>query len=228
MFGRRAIAIARRTAASAVAGIGAVACAPLAHNDGAPAAGGPKDSLGRRLVEEADRVTPPHLSICDLCEGEGDAAAPGMWVNVHVSVFLVGDGTLLESTRTSGRGDRDYGQPLCFQLGDLSAAGAVRALHPAVLNMRGGGRRRVRTCVLDDNWGYRDGEEPRLYVPREVGERDFNQSRVARRHVQADWLMEVVVELKSVSHEPPPPAWLGAFAADALGRAKRAITGLSL
>ena len=146
-------------------------------------------------------MTPPHLSIRELHEGSGPAAEAGMWVRVHITTSLVGDGTLVEATRTSGLGDRDYGQPLHFQLGDMGSPDVLRALHPTIVNMRVGGRRRVRTSLLDPNWGYRD--MPRLYTRRVVCERDSNQNPVGPRHVQGDWLMDVVVELEAVSHEEP-------------------------
>ena len=165
-------------------------------------------------------MTPPHLSIRDLHDGEGALAEPGNWVTVHLRATLVGDGSQLEETRTSGYGDRDYGKPVQFQLGDLSAHGVLRALHPVVLHMRVGGQRRVRTCVLDDNWGYREDHIPKLFVPRVVGERDSNRVPVARRKVQGDWLMDVVIDLEKVEKERPPTmveAWI-AQARAAVGR----------
>ena len=62
-------------------------------------------------------------------------------------------------------------------------------------------RRRVRTSVLDPTWGYR--EEPHLYVRRPVLPRETDRTGVSRRHVQGDWLMDVVVEVQACTREPP-------------------------
>ena len=181
-------------------------------------------------IESEAEMAPPHLSIREILLGNGSAAEPGMWVSAHVRVTLLGDGTVVEDTRKSGRGDRDYGQPLVFQLGDLGAANVLRALHPVVLDMRVGGQRRVRTSLTDKNWGYK--EMPRLYQPREPLGTD--QRSACRRHVQGDWLMDVTIELLDVSISQPltpfeqvigetASGWLRAYLN--LGRGQRADRG---
>ena len=220
MRGLRGLSRLGKASASLVVGVGG--CATLAPSlsraeavpvDAAPAqastaalAGRTKQNvpLERSIVSEAESMRPAHLSIREVQDGGGAIAEPGMWVSVHFTAKLVGDGTIVEATRSSGLGDRAYGQPLRFQLGDLGSADVPRALHPAILNMRVGGRRRVRTSLLDPNWGYR--ETPKLYVRREIGERDWNLSRAAPRHVQGDWLVDLVVQLEDVSTEEPPGA----------------------
>jgi hypothetical protein len=42
----------------------------------------------------------------EVSEGTGEMALPGMTAIVHYTVTLVGDGTILDNTRTSGFGDR--------------------------------------------------------------------------------------------------------------------------
>ena len=74
-------------------------------------------------------------------------------------------------------------QPLRFQVGDLSSP-VLRVLHPVAISMRVGGRRRVRTCLLDEQWGYLKDQEPHLYVRREVGPREGSQLGIGERNKQ--------------------------------------------
>ena len=109
--------------------------------------------------KHAEAMRPPALSMRELCEGDGPTARTGAWVTCHYIVRLVGDGTVIEDTRTSGLGDRDYGQPCQFELGNLSE-GVVGALHAGVLDMRVGGRRRIRTCLMEPDFGYAKASAP--------------------------------------------------------------------
>ena len=125
-------------------------------------------------------------------------------MTVHLRATLVGDGSQLEETRTSGYGDRDYGKPGAISTGRFERARRwLRALHPVVLHMRVGGQRRVRTCVLDDNWGYRET----TYRSSRCRASWASAPRIAhpsRRKVQGDWLMDVVIELEKVEKQRPP------------------------
>ena len=138
------------------------------------------------------------VTIKDLKPGDGAVAATGDWVELHYVVRLLGDGSVIEDTRASGYGDRDYGAPLRFELGNLGDAAALRALHPAALDMRVGGVRRVRTSLIEPHFGYR-------VAPR-VLERDF-EGRQTHRVLQGDWLIDVTVELVTASEKPPSPRW---------------------
>lgn len=150
----------------------------------------------RVMQEEAEaRGRPPVLSIRELRAGDGTAAANGNWVACHYVVRLVGDGTIIEDTRRSGLGDRDYGQPCEFQVGDMGS-NALRALHATVLDMRVGGLRRVRTALLEPSFGYR--KPPLVLVPS-----DDPRGRNMQRTLQGDWLVDIEVSLASVADEPP-------------------------
>lgn len=154
------------------------------------------DKQLRRAVEDGYHQHRPNnlLSTKELHEGNGDIAETGMWVTVHYSVRLLGDDSLIEETRTSGYGERDFGEPLTFELGDLGDDAVLRVLHAAVLDMRVGGCRRVRTGLTDEAFGYRT--MPPVYL------RDANGTRYLRQY-QGDWLMDVQVELLAVSRRPP-------------------------
>lgn len=136
------------------------------------------------------------VSIRELQEGNGTMAEAGSFVTVHYRVTLIGDDTIVEDTRASGYGDRDFGQPLTFELGDLGNSAVLRALHAAVLDMRVGGRRRVRTAMGEPDFGYRE-------EPAGVYTRDCEGRRVPRKF-QADWLIDVEISLLAVSNQPPP------------------------
>lgn len=193
-----------RVGAAAVGAAASVPAFALADSAPATASSEAAKELQLQLTIEHDglEISPPHLSIREIREGNGAVVEPGMWVHAHAVVTLVGDGTVVEDTRTSGKGDRDYGEPLCFQLGDLSSDNVLRALHPTILDMRAGGCRRVRTNLLNKNWGYR--ELPRLFQKRIPQKRSPSLINVGERHAQGDWLMDVAIEVIDVSHKRPP------------------------
>ena len=153
-------------------------------------------NLPAATLESLEKARPKSISLRELHEGDGAVAEAGAWVTVHYTVTLLGDDTVIEETRTSGYGDRDYGQPLTFEVGDLGDNAALRALHAIVLDMRVGGRRRGRTAIAEPDFGYR---EP----PAGVYSRDCEGRRYERR-LQGDWLIDVEVSLLSVSDHPPP------------------------
>ena len=130
------------------------------------------------------------VSIKDLGEGEGERADYGMWVAVHYTVRLLGDDSILADTRTTGYGDRDYGRPEQFLLGELQDASVLRALHLCALGMQVGGRRRVRVNLGDADFGY-------IEIPRVL------DAHLLPRLLKGDWLMDVEVTLVSVKPERP-------------------------
>jgi FKBP-type peptidyl-prolyl cis-trans isomerase len=184
-----------RTMAASVAASAMAGFAPAHAEAPDPVMTG--SELGGALQEEAKKVRPTALSIRELHVGDGATAKTGDWVSVHYNVQLVGDGSIVEDTRTSGFGDRDYGHCCMFELGDLGNESVLRVLHAAALDMRVGGRRRVRTSVLEPSFGYRD-EPPPLYESR--------GGRRVPRKLHGDWLMDVEVTLEAVSAERPPGA----------------------
>ena len=127
------------------------------------------------------------LTIRELKEGTGDLAAPGSWASIHYVVKLLGDGTIVEDTTSSGWGSRDYGQPFQFCVGEIENKEVLRALHPCVLDMRVGGKRRVRLCIGDPDFGYH--QKPELMDPRKWG---------LKRDIANDWLLDVEVTLVAV------------------------------
>lgn len=134
------------------------------------------------------------MSLKEIVTGDGPIAQPGLWVAVHYTVTLVGDGTVLEETQRSGLGDRDYGQPLVFELGAMSEdSGPLRALHACVLDMRKNGCRRVRTQLGDSNFGYR-------HPPRVT---EVRNGELYERRLKGEWLIDVEVKLESVSENAP-------------------------
>ena len=143
------------------------------------------------VTQKLDERYHTGVSLKELSCGRGRPALPGSWVSVHYSARLVGDGTILEDTRSSGRGDRFYGRPLQFEVGELGDAAVLRALHACVLDMREGGERRVRTNVYDPDFGY-----------TKEGAAELVEGRV----LQADWLVDVRVHLVDV-RPARPPAW---------------------
>lgn len=171
-------------------------CCLLSHN-----------ALCRAFCEPSDLPEPPRpaegvealapqrahgagVSIKDLGEGEGERANYGMWVAVHYTVRLLGDDSILADTRTTGYGDRDYGRPEQFLLGELQDASVLRALHLCALGMQVGGRRRVRVNLGDADFGY-------LEIPRVL------DAHLLPRLLKGDWLMDVEVTLVSVQPERP-------------------------
>ncbi|KAL1508568.1 hypothetical protein AB1Y20_004667 [Prymnesium parvum] len=144
-------------------------------------------------------------SLKEIAPGEGRMAELGMWATCHYRMTLVGDGTLLEDTRHTGKHDREYGQPYEFEVGAIGDGRTTRALHACVLDMREGGRRRVRVQVGDPTFGF-GKEVPRLYTRGEHGR--------VHRTVQPEWLMDIEVELLAVASAPPTRRerllrWLG-------------------
>jgi hypothetical protein len=180
-------------------GVGVVACTFCGAD--ALAEGLTSSELSSGMYKEVRQRT-SGISIKELGVGDGALATAGSWVSLHYSVRLLGDGTLVEDTRSSGYGDRDYGEPVEFMLGDLGDAKVLRALHAAALDMRVGGRRRVRTSLSEPHFGYRD--TPTVYQVR------ANGLKVLRR-LHQDWLVDVEVELVAVQHERPAASIPGAL-----------------
>eukprot|EP00966_Prymnesium_polylepis_P088916 2057544-Prymnesium_polylepis.1 len=88
----------------------------------------------------------------------------------------------------------------------VPAGKTLRALHAAVLDMREGGHRRVRTQLGDPNFGYGESDLPKAFVRHQHG--------MAERRLNREWLMDVDVELISVAATKPTRAqmlqrWLG-------------------
>ena len=171
------------------------------------------------LIGNAEKHRPKSVSIRELHEGHGPVAETGSWVTVHYKVTLLGDDSVLEETRTSGYGDRDYGQPLTFELGDLGDVAVLRALHAAVLDMRVGGRRRVRTALGEPDFGYRH--------PPDAVSRDFEGRRIPRSF-QVDWLIDVEIALLAVSDQPPPSAVARVLSANLPSAAVEQLRGFGL
>jgi len=140
------------------------------------------------VTQKLDERYHTGVSLKELSCGRGRPALPGSWVSVHYSARLVGDGTILEDTRSSGRGDRFYGRPLQFEVGELGDAAVLRALHACVLDMREGGERRVRTNVHDPDLGYTKAQVADL----------------TSRPLQADWFVDLRVTLVGVRPQRPP------------------------
>lgn len=163
-----------------------VSCEPIALSLPRPAEGAETPTQARAKA----RAHGVGVSIKDLGEGEGERAHHGMWVAVHYTVRLIGDNSILVDTRTSGYGDRDYGRPEQFSLGELQDASVLRALHLCVLGMQVGGRRRVRVNLGDADFGY-------LEIPRVL------DGHLLPRILKGDWLMDVEVTLVSVKPERP-------------------------
>ena len=151
-------------------------------------------SVPPRPAKSAETLSPrahgAGVSIKDLGEGEGECAHHGMWVAVHYTVRLLGDDSILADTRTTGYGDRDYGRPEQFSLGELQNESVLRALHLCVLGMHVGGRRRVRVNLGDADFGYLD-------IPRVL------DAHLLPRLLKGDWLMDVEVTLVSAKPERP-------------------------
>lgn len=166
---------------------------PLSPSSASPAAlpASRAASSAEASAEEAPSGLRIGVTMREVREGSGEQAASGMLATVHYTVRLVGDGTLLEDTRNSGYGERDYGAPLSFRLGELSDRRILRALHLCALDMRVGGVRRVRTCLLDSDFGYT--RTPEIPTAR---------SYRVKRELGADWLIDLELEL--VALQPPP------------------------
>ena len=148
------------------------------------------------------------LTISDLREGTGARARAGDWVSVHFVIRLLGDGSVVEETRSSGRGSRTYGEPYQFLLGRVEDKDVLRAFHPGVLDMREGGTRRVRLCVADPDFGYR--EQLKLMDPRKWG---------LTREVGADWILDIEITLVAVAEKRPARwPWERTLATDAASK----------
>jgi hypothetical protein len=134
------------------------------------------------------------LAVRELVRGSGDReAADGMVVSVHCRVRIAESGVELERTRgSSGSGDRMYGEPMVFVLGDVGgAAGVLGAVHVATVGMRAGGVREVRVAFQDPDFGYRT-------LPQD------EQGRRVVLHSWAELLVEV--ELQEIRHLIKPRA----------------------
>ena len=195
----------RRVTSSASAAVAAAAVAAAnatsepVHTQATPSApseGIPITELGNAMQEALKSLRPAALSIREVRDGDGETAVTGKWVSVHYTTRLVGDGSVIEDTRTSGYGDRDYGKPCQFELGDLGDSAVLRALHVGALDMRVGGVRRVRTSLLDKTFGYH--EPPLALEPR------GSDGRPVQRRMQGDWLIDIEITLEAVAAERPP------------------------
>eukprot|EP00967_Tisochrysis_lutea_P155175 scaffold309959_cov39-Tisochrysis_lutea.AAC.2 len=131
--------VALATAGSVLSGCTRAACeaagqpvgAMLVHAPQMQQVGEPSGSRGNRTQKEA--VT-GHLKIGvtmrEVQEGEGEVAMPGMVAVVHYIVTLVGDGTVLDNTRTSGHGDRRCEAPAQQLTGGASALSSCSVFSP--------------------------------------------------------------------------------------------------
>jgi hypothetical protein len=190
----------RRVAAAAIAAATtfSLLCEPAkAEAEGGAGAGSRivgAAEVGDELKSALQERRAAGVSLKEVRAGDGQHVAEGMWVVVHYVVRLVGDGTVLDDTRRSGCGDRDYGEPFGFELGDLRDLTVLRALHPCVLDMRVGGVRRVRTTLLEPSFGYRR-------MPVHLEER---HDRLVERTLGGDWLVDIEVSLVDASPVRPP------------------------
>mmetsp|Transcript_12173 Transcript_12173/g.26289 ORF Transcript_12173/g.26289 Transcript_12173/m.26289 type:complete len:204 (-) Transcript_12173:373-984(-) len=141
-----------------------------------------KQMLPTTKIEFEKAPTAVAMSLKELLEGDGKIAHQGMRVRVQYIVRLLGDGSLIEDTQHSGWGNRAYGQPFEFTLGDIEDDAVLRALHACVLDMRVGGRRRVRTSILNPLFGYKTLPQVR-------------DARWKVRSLERDWLIDVEVTL---------------------------------
>jgi hypothetical protein len=134
----------------------------------------------------------------ELARGSGEReAAEGMVVSVHSRVLVATSGLELERTRgASGSGDRMYGEPHVFVLGDTNTDGVLGAIHIATVGMRAGGKREVRVAFQDPDFGYRR-------LPQD------EQGRRVVLHPWTELLIEVeLVEIRSfVRPKPLAEAW---------------------
>lgn len=71
-----------------------------------PAAAGGSGPSTTTAKEAATGHLKIGVTMREMSEGTGEVALPGMMAIVHYTVTLVGDGTILDDTRTSGFGDR--------------------------------------------------------------------------------------------------------------------------
>lgn len=71
-----------------------------------PAAAGGSGPSTKTAKEAATGHLKIGVTMREMSEGTGEVALPGMMAIVHYTVTLVGDGTILDDTRTSGFGDR--------------------------------------------------------------------------------------------------------------------------
>mgnify|MGYP003684013759 FL=1 len=111
-------------------------------------------------------------------------------VSVHFRVRVAQTGLELERSRnSSGTGDRMFGEPLTFVLGDRSDKRILGAVHVATVGMRVGGRREVRLAFHDPDFGYR------IYPQDERG-----------RWIALHPWTEIVVELEldAIRQDAPP------------------------
>ena len=184
---RSLVAVHRRSLAAAAAGL-------VAAGVHSPRRAALADGSAAAIVDAV--AAPSGLSIKELSKGDGAFAEPGSWLTLHYRVVLVGDGSVVDDTRSSGYGDREYGTPLQFELGDLRDKTVLRALHATALDMRVGGRRRVRTRLLDPSFGYLADALPRVLERRD--------GRAMYRRLQGDWLIDVEVELLAAAATRPP------------------------
>eukprot|EP00326_Haptolina_ericina_P029582 CAMPEP_0181173966 /NCGR_PEP_ID=MMETSP1096-20121128/3283_1 /TAXON_ID=156174 ORGANISM="Chrysochromulina ericina, Strain CCMP281" /NCGR_SAMPLE_ID=MMETSP1096 /ASSEMBLY_ACC=CAM_ASM_000453 /LENGTH=120 /DNA_ID=CAMNT_0023261833 /DNA_START=147 /DNA_END=509 /DNA_ORIENTATION=+ len=114
---------------------------------------------------------------------------------------LVGDRSVIDDTHGPGKGDRDYGQPIQFELAKANDESVLRALHPCVLDMREGGKRRVRVQLQDSEYGFRV-LPTLLEVHNGQGLRQYH-----KRRLRGEWFVDIEVELVSVLPERPQRWW---------------------
>jgi|TARA_B100000513_G_scaffold190105_1_gene114302 hypothetical protein len=217
----------RRPVLLCVAGSSSVSWERAAFAEAAPSSANPTAASPQPAASDdmAPRRRGPQplrtgVALKEIQEGTGTVAGMDMWVNVHYRVTLLGDGSIIDDTRTSGCGDRSFGAPFSFQLGRFNDDSVLRAMHVCVLDMREGGTRRVRTALRDAEFGYRDSPQ-KLTV---VGGMDAGGGVGARwidRELLADMLMDVEVTLVEVVGKKQGWAeWLG-FSRDSGKRSTR-------
>ena len=185
--GRRASALVGAAAAAAAGGASVALAEGIIDTEA-------RAKVAKDLSQHVAASRASGISLMEVREGEGEVAAEGTWATVHYTVRLVGDGTVIDETRNSGCGDRDYGRPYEFAVGCMADASVLRALHACVLDMRVGGVRRVRTSLKDPAFGY-------LKVPPRIWEE--RHGKTWERELKPDWLIDVEVSLESVSRERP-------------------------
>ncbi|KAJ1624935.1 hypothetical protein T492DRAFT_911299 [Pavlovales sp. CCMP2436] len=163
----------RNPASGAVSAAAAAALWGISSRGGAsascepPRAASPPAAPGQLLASE-------QLVVSELVCGTGDSEAA--------------EGMIVERTRdSSGSGNRNFGEPLVFVLGDPNS-GFIGAVHVATVGMRAGGKREVRLAFQDPDFGYQ------LYPMDEQG----------RQIVLHPW-SEIIIEVELEEIRPPKP-----------------------
>mmetsp|Transcript_50030 Transcript_50030/g.117216 ORF Transcript_50030/g.117216 Transcript_50030/m.117216 type:complete len:224 (-) Transcript_50030:248-919(-) len=154
-----------------------------------PRAASPPAAVHVGAVQPGQLVASEQLVVSELVRGTGDSeAAEGMIVSVHCRVRVAATGLEVERTRdSSGSGNRNFGEPLVFVLGDPNS-GFIGAVHVATVGMRAGGKREVRLAFQDPDFGYQ------LYPMDEQG----------RQIVLHPW-SEIIIEVELEEIRPLKP-----------------------